>query len=293
MRLCYIHFGNLGIMTNHVQRSMSQKGLQREYITAGTQVSDGKCVPEFMWIGLLDFCTRSQPIDQHTQTVFIERSVSMADEEGSVEIVSIFTAGKITPNGFSGDLAQVNSTPFATFCTPSHPMSNDDLPGLEVNIVDGQRTQFGRAKSRIQQHQDNRLVPVCTRSAHHKLFPFFSLRFTGVDTSFENFFDVLFGEGLNRMFLEFRCIDFFCWIRELKFHLKPTKKGSKGCPNITDGLSRKRFSASIPTPRFVFGPQPGHITDQVGRLNFQYPTIPNVIQPMTEGELIGGDRAWA
>jgi len=35
---------------------------------------------------LVDFCPVSQPIDQGTQTVFVESSIRMADEERSVRL---------------------------------------------------------------------------------------------------------------------------------------------------------------------------------------------------------------
>lgn len=81
-KVCNIHFGNLGIMSHHIQRAVSQKRLQRENITSGTQICDGECVPEFMWVGLFCFCSGSQLVDQHAQTVLVERSISMANEGG-------------------------------------------------------------------------------------------------------------------------------------------------------------------------------------------------------------------
>ena len=293
MRLLHIHFGNLGIMPNHVQRSMSQKRLQRENITAGTQVSDGECVSEFMRIGFFNFCSGSQPVDQDTQAVLVERPVRMADEEGGVRIIPIFSAGKITPNRFSSDLAQENGTTFAAFCPTSDPVTNGDLPSLEVNIVDGQRTQFSRPQPSIHQHQNNCLVAVGTRSAHHKLLPIFSLRLARIDTCLKDFFYFLFCECFNGVFLKFWGGDFLSGIWKFKLNLQPSEKGSKCYPDISDGFGGEWFRASVPTFWFVFGSQPGHVTGQVGCFNFRNFPISNVLQPMTHGELIGGNCALA
>jgi hypothetical protein len=40
-------------------------------------------MPEFMRISFLDFRPVSQPIDQDSQTVLVESSIRMADEEGA------------------------------------------------------------------------------------------------------------------------------------------------------------------------------------------------------------------
>ena len=149
MRLFHIYFGNLGIMAYHIKRSMTQKRLEGKNIPSGAQIGDGEGMPEFMRISFLDFCPVSQPIDQDSQTVLVESSIRMADEEGGVGIVPIFSASKITPDRFSSNFAQVNGTTFATFRATSHSVANGDLSSLEIDIVDDQRTQLSRAQSSV------------------------------------------------------------------------------------------------------------------------------------------------
>ena len=103
MRLFHIYFGYLGIMAYHIKRSMTQKRLEGKNISSRAQVGDGEGMPEFMRISFLDFCPVSQPVDQDTQAILVERPICMADEEGGVEIVPIFTASKITPDRFSSN----------------------------------------------------------------------------------------------------------------------------------------------------------------------------------------------
>ena len=172
-------------------------------------------------------------------------------------------------------------------------MTNGDLSGLEIHIVDDQRTQLRCSQSSVQQHQYNRLVAVGTWPAHYKLLPFLSLRFAGIDTRLEDFFNVFFGKCFNRMFLKLRGSDFFSGIRELELHLQPSEKRSECYPHISDGFGGQRFGATVPTSRFIFGSQPGHVAGQVGRLNIRYLSISDVFQPMTKSELIGGNCALA
>ena len=93
--------------------------------------------------------------------------------------------------------------------------------------------------------------------------------------------------------LKLRGSDFFSGIGELELHLQPSEEGSKRYPHISDGFGGQRLGASVPTPRFIFGSQPGHVSGQVGRLNFRYLSISDVFQPMTKSELIGGNCALA
>jgi len=115
MRLLHIHFGYLGIVAYHIKRSMSEQRLEGKNISSRTQVGDGEGMPEFMRICFLNFCPISQPIDQDTQTILVESSIRMADEEGGVGIVPVFSASKITPNRFSRNLTQVHRASFTAF----------------------------------------------------------------------------------------------------------------------------------------------------------------------------------
>ncbi len=85
MRLFHIYFGYLGIVAYHIKRTMAQKRLKGKNISSRAQIGDGEGMPEFMRISFLDFCPVSQPVDQDTQTVLVESSIRMADEEGASE----------------------------------------------------------------------------------------------------------------------------------------------------------------------------------------------------------------
>jgi len=95
------------------------------------------------------------------------------------------------------------------------------------------------------------------------------------------------------MLLKLRRSDFFCGIGKFELHLQPSEKGAESNPDISDGFGGQRLGATVPTSRFILGSQPGHVTGQVGRLNFRHLSISDVFQPMTKSELIGGNCALA
>ena len=151
VRLFHVHIRNLSIMAYHIQRTMSQQGLKGKHVTTRTQIGDGKSVPEFVRVGFLHFCSGTQPVDQDTQTILIEWSVGLADEQGCTEIIPVLASNQITPDGFSRDFTQIDSTSFATFSSANNSVPNRDLSSLEVDIVYCQRTKFGCTQSGIQQ----------------------------------------------------------------------------------------------------------------------------------------------
>src|SRR3990172_12384257 len=209
VRLFNVHIRNLSIMEHHIKRTMSQQGLKGKHITTRTQIGDGKSVPEFVRAGLLNFCSGTQPVDQDTQTILVERSVGLADEQGGTGIIPVLASNQITPDGFSGDFTQVDCASFATFCSANNSVPNRDLSSLEVDIVYCQRTKFGCTQSGIQKHQNNRLIAIGTRSPHDKFFSLLGLRFPRKDTCLQNLFNVFFGKSFNGMRLKFRSSDFY------------------------------------------------------------------------------------
>jgi hypothetical protein len=80
MSLFYIHLGNPGIVTNHVQTTMSQERLQGENVPTRTQVGNGKSMSEPVGISLLDpsFCRNA--LDQMPQGIWIEAAVPANDK---------------------------------------------------------------------------------------------------------------------------------------------------------------------------------------------------------------------
>src|SRR5450759_2466886 len=134
MRLFHIHIRNLGIVAYHIQRTMAQQRLQGEHITPGTQIGDGKSMPEFMRVSFLHLSPGSQSVDQHAQTILVERPVGLADEEGWLGIFPVFAAGQVAPDSFSSDFSQVDRAPLTTLGATGDTMSDIDLSSLEVNI---------------------------------------------------------------------------------------------------------------------------------------------------------------
>ncbi len=282
MRLLHIYFGNLSIVADHIQRTMSQQRLKCKNISSGAQVGNSESVPEFMRVSFLHFCPGSQPINQNTQTILVEGPVGSADKEGGTRIVSIFTTCPITPDGFSGNLAHVNGTSLSTFCSTGDTMPDYYLSSFKVNVIDCQRTEFSSPQSRVQKGQDNRLIAVGTWPAHDKLFSLFCLRFSGINACLEYLFNIFFGECLKLMLLKFWSGDLNRRVGIFKLYVQPTKKGTECHPHITDGLGRQWFFTAIEAHRLILGTQPGHVTSQIGWLNFRPTPIPNKVQPMVE-----------
>ena len=225
------------------------------------------------------------------QTILVERPVSLADEEGCLGIFSVFAACQVAPDSFSSDFAQINRTAFSAFGAAYNPMLNSDLSSLEVNIIDRQRTKFGCTQSGVQQGQDNRLIAIGAWPVHDELFSLFSLRFSRIDTGLHNLFDVFFGKSFNGMYLKFRRRDFYGWIGVLELHMQPTEKGTESDPYVANRLGGQRLGAAVEAHRLVLGAQPGQVTGEVGCLNFGNAPITNVVQPMVESVLVGGDCA--
>lgn len=293
MRLFHIYIRNLGVVAHHIQRTMSQQRLQSEHIAPRTQVGDCKSVPEFMRVDFLDICSGTQPVDQHTQAVLVERPVSVANEERRAWIVPVFTACQVTPDGFSGGLAQVNGAPLTALGATGDAMPDDDLSSLEVNIIDRQRAEFGCAQSGIQQHQNNRLIAIGARPAHDKLLSVLSLGFPSEDTCLQNLFEVFLGKSLDGMLLKFGSLDFSRRIGKRKLHVQPAEKGTERHPHIANGLGGHWLSTTVEAHWLVLGTQPGHVIGEVGSLNFGNAPITNVLQPMVERVFVGVDCALA
>ncbi len=182
---------------------------------------------------------------------------------------------------------------FAALCTTGHSVTNGDVSGFEVYVVDDQRTQLRRTQSSVQQQQNNCLATVGAGTAHHKLLSFFSLRFSRVNASLEKFFHILFCKCFNGMFLKLGGCDFFCRIGEFELHLQPSEKGTKRHPHIANGLGGQWLFTTIESHRLVLGAQPGHVTSKVGSLDFRNTPISNVFQPMVDHVFVGGTCALA
>ncbi len=293
MGLLNIHLRDLGVMAHHVQRTVTEQGLQGKYVAARTQIGDGECVAKFMWINSFDLGPVSQPVDQHAQAVLVEGFVGMADEEGGANIVPVFTACQIAPDGFPSDFPHIDGAAFASLGTASQSMPDSDLAGFQVHIVDGQGAKFTRPQSGIQECEHNRLVAVAGRPAHNKLFAFLGLRFPGVNAGLHDLFNIFLREGFDRVLLEFRCGDFDRWVGIFELDMQPAEEGPEGHPHVADRFRRQWFGAAVETHRFIFGAQPGQVASEVGRLDVRNIPVADMFQPMVQCELIGGNRALA
>jgi hypothetical protein len=140
--LLHIHFGNSGVMTHHVQGCVAEKRLQSEYITASTQVSDGKGVAEFVRVRILDPGTICHSFDHLPQGIGGEGPIFLGEKYRVVRGEIIFAVSQVTPNRPPGRFPQENRAAFPAFCTTDHAMFDLDAAGFAVYITDAQLAQF-------------------------------------------------------------------------------------------------------------------------------------------------------
>jgi hypothetical protein len=291
MRVLHVYLSNLGIVTHHIQRAMSQQRLEGEDISASTQIGDGKGVAKPVRMDVNNPTALAQTPHQDTQTVVVERSISLADEERRLQVVPFFSAGQVAPDGFSGNPPQVSDAPFAAFCTSTDPMPDIHFAGFHVHISNRQRTKLIRAQTGIQQSQDNGLVTVGAGPAHDKSLAVKRLGFTRIQAGFEQFFDVLLAKGLNDLLGKFRWGDFFGGIGQFEFFAQPGVEGAQGDVDISQRFSRQGIRIPILTPWFVLGAHPGQVIDQVGRFDFGDVLISDVVHPKVQIVFVGVYRA--
>lgn len=293
VRIFHVYFGNLSVVTYHIQRAMSQQGLQGKDVAARTQVGDGKGVAKFVRVDVVDLCPFPQAPDQDAQAVAVERPVAGADEKRGLRVVPILSGREVTPDGFSSNLSQESCAPFAAFSPAADPMPDVNFPGFQIQIPNRQGTKLGGPQSGIQQGQDDGLVAVSTGAAHHKFSTLFRLSLARIDAGFDHLFDIFFGKGLDGVLRELGWADLRSRVGQLKFFIQPRVKRTQGNINIAQGFSRKGFCISIPAFRFVFGTHPGRVIGEIGRFNLANPLVPNMVHPLVQIVYIGVNRALA
>ncbi len=293
MRLFHVRFRDTGVMAHHVQRAVPEQRLQRENVAARTQIGNGERVSKLVGIGFLHPRSVPQTRNQDAQTVLGERPIRGADEEGRLEVLTIFTLREITPDCFSGDFTQVDRASFATFSAAFQSMADGDTSGFHVDVIDSQSAQLGSAQACIQQGQDDSLIAIGAWPAHHELVAILGLGLARIQACLHDLFDFFFGKGFDRMLLKPRGCNVFRGTGKVEFLMEPGEERPEGDPDIADGFCRQGRLAPIEANGLVLGPQPGHVIGQVRGGHVRHWAVTGEGQPMIEDVLIGDDRGNA
>lgn len=102
-----IHLSNAGIMAHHVKRAVTEEGLEGENITPGAQVGNGEGVAEFVRVDVFHLCAGGDAFDKLAKTILGEGVAAVGDEEGQIKVLTVIPFGKVKPDSFAGDFAQV------------------------------------------------------------------------------------------------------------------------------------------------------------------------------------------
>lgn len=280
MRVLHVYLSNLGIVAHHIQRAMSQQRLEREDIPARTQIGDGEGMAKFMWMNMSDLGSFPQTPDQDAQAVAVKRTVTSADEEGSLGVISIFSGSQVTPDGFPSHFAQVSDPAFSTLCTPTNPVADIHLAGFQIHILDGQRAKFGGAQTGIEQGQDYGLVAVGAGPAHDKCLPVIRLSLAGVDTGLDQVFDILFGKSLDDVLRKLGRGDVDKGAGDFELFVQPGVERPQGNIDVAQRFGREGIFIPVPTPGLVFGAHPGDVIGKIGRRDFGNVLISDMLHPL-------------
>src|ERR1041384_2662440 len=94
------------VMRDHVQRGMTQEGLQGEYVAARAQVGDRKRVTETMWMALFYASLPAQRRDHLPQGVAIHSPVHLPKEKRRIRILRLPAQDQVTPQSAATRFAQ-------------------------------------------------------------------------------------------------------------------------------------------------------------------------------------------
>lgn len=280
MRVFHVYLSNLGIVAHHIQRTMSQQRLEREDISARTQIGDGEGMAKFMRMYMSDLGSFPQTPDQDAQAVAVKRTVTSADEERSLGIVPIFSGSQVTPDGFPSHFAQVGDPAFSTLCTSANPVPDIHLAGFQIHVLDGQRAKLGGAQTGIQQSQDNGLVTVGAGPAHDKCLAVIRLSFPRVDTGLDQLFDILFGKSLDDVLRKLGRGDVDKGAGDFELFVQPGVERPQGNVDVAQRFGREGIFVPVPTSRFVFSAHPGNVIGEIGRCDFGNILIADMFHPL-------------
>jgi hypothetical protein len=98
VRLLDIYLGNARLVLDHVQRAMAQQRLQREHVSAGTQIRDGERVTESVWMALAYLSLPAQFYDHVAKRVTVQWAVELAHKQWRVGILAILPFGQVAPH---------------------------------------------------------------------------------------------------------------------------------------------------------------------------------------------------
>ncbi len=280
MRVLHVYLSNLGIVAHHIQRAMSQQRLEREDIPTRTQIGDGEGMAKFMGMNMSELRSFTQTPDQDAQAVAVKRTVTGADEEGSLGVISIFSGGQVTPDGFPSHFTQVSDPTFPALCTPANPVPDIHLAGFQVHILDGQRAELGGTQTSVQQGQDNGLVAVGTGPAHDKRLSIICLSLPRVDAGLDQFFDVLFGKSLDDMLRKLGWGNVDKGAGNFELFVQPGVERPQGNVDVAQRFGREGIFVPVPTPGFVFSAHPGDVIGEIGRRDFGNILISDMFHPL-------------
>ena len=280
MRVLHVYLSNLGIVAHHIQRAMSQQRLEREDISARTQIGDGEGMTKFMWMNMSDLGPFTQSPDQDAQAVAVKWTVTGADEEGSLGVISIFPGGQVTPDSFASHFTQVSDPAFSTLCTSANPVADIHLAGFQIHVLDGQRAKLGGAQTGIQQGQDNGLVAVGAGPAHDKSLPVIRLSLPRVDAGLDQLFDILFGKSLDDVLRKLGRGDVDKGAGDFELFVQPGVERPQGNVDVAQRFGREGIFVPVPAPGFVFGAHPGDVIGEIGRRDFGNILIADMFHPL-------------
>ena len=110
-----IHFGDTGIMLDHLQRAVPKQGLEREEIAAASQIGNGKGMAKQMGVAFFDVDFPTQVGEQFAQCRFVQFAPCSLREEGCTGIATVLSLNQITPQGTSRGFTQEDDASLATF----------------------------------------------------------------------------------------------------------------------------------------------------------------------------------
>jgi len=102
MCLLDVHLGNTGIVANHFQAAMTEKRLQREYVSTGPEVGDCTRMAKTMGMRILHTRSKGNALDDMPQTRRIERAAFANNKQGGVWLFPVLTFSQISPQCMPG-----------------------------------------------------------------------------------------------------------------------------------------------------------------------------------------------
>ena len=263
MGLLNINLRDSCVAPYHIQAAVTEQGLQCEQISSSAQIGDGKCMPEPMWVTLFHAGFLSQAGDQLAQHILVHWTVEFTQKQWRFRVLAIFSLGEIAPNYPPGRFAQKDDAALLELGATPYTVPDLNLACLLVNISDSQRTQFRGTEACIEQDHDESAIPSSGSSVHGEPSAICGVGLPAILGGFEECFDLLLGERLNRRILESRGRHALHRIGDIKFVAGPAEEGRQGHPEVANGFGRERIVTATQATGLVIGAQPGQEGAQI------------------------------